>query len=130
MPRPTLLGPGSPVLVAGSIGWVMGSGSGHQPSPRRQASGHATTPGRGGGGGGGPLHRRSLRAAHFEGHGAALLVAIAAPRLPRPHVRGGPPGPRPGRQSSEATVLDLALPGRVKPAFSFSPSDPGQLPAA
>ena len=117
MPALTLLGPGSPVLVAGSIGWVMGSGSGHQPSPRRQASGHATTPGavaavavdlHG-------LDRRWLRAAHFEGHGAALLVAIAAP-VPLLHLEGARQAAA-GASELEATVLDLALPRRVKPAF-------------
>lgn len=117
MPALQLLGPGSPVLVAGCIGWVVGSGSGHQPSPRRQASGHATTPGavaavavdlHG-------LDRRWLRAAHFEGHGGALLVAIAAP-VPLLH-RAGARQAAAGASDLEATVLDLALPRRVKPAF-------------
>ena len=45
MPGLSLLGPGSPLLVAGAIGWVSGAGSGHNPRVRRQASGHALSPG-------------------------------------------------------------------------------------
>ena len=33
MPALALLGPGSPVLVAGAVGWVVGAGHGHQPRP-------------------------------------------------------------------------------------------------
>jgi len=81
MPGLSQLGPGSPVLVAGATGWVVGAGSGHQPGVRRQPSGHATSPGAvvavavdldG-------LQPRWLRACAFEGHGSALLVPIAAP---------------------------------------------------
>jgi uncharacterized protein (DUF39 family) len=81
MPGLTLLGPGSPVLVAGAIGWVTGSGSGHQPDPRRLPSGHARTPGAVAAVSV-DLHEIEpgwLRACHFEGHGSALLVPIAAP---------------------------------------------------
>lgn len=117
MPGLALLGPGSPVLVAGGIGWVVGSGSAHQPRPRRLASGHARTPGavaalcvdlH-------SLDRRWLRACHFEGHGGSLLVAIAAPI---PLLDG-----RTARQAStpdeelEAPVLDLSIPRRIKPSF-------------
>ncbi|SBO42949.1 homocysteine biosynthesis protein [Cyanobium sp. NIES-981] len=111
------LGPGSPVLVAGAIGWVMGSGSGHQPEPRRQASGHARTPGavaavavdlHG-------LDPRWLRPCHFEGHGSGLLVAIAAPvpLLSLSTARWAATGP----EALQTPVLDLAIPRRVKPAL-------------
>ncbi|MFQ6537490.1 MULTISPECIES: homocysteine biosynthesis protein [Aphanothece] len=117
MPGLHLLGPGSPVLVGGAIGWVIGSGSGHQPEPRRQPSGHARTPGavaavavdlHG-------LDGRWLRPCFFEGHGHALLVAIAAPvPLLDPTVaRQAAAGP----EQLEAPVLDLAIPRRVKPSL-------------
>jgi uncharacterized protein (DUF39 family) len=111
------LGAGSPVLVGGAIGWVLGSGSGHQPQPRRQASGHARTPGavaavavdlHG-------LDPLWLRSCHFEGHGRGLLVAIAAPvpLLNLASARWAAAGP----ETLEAPVLDLAIPRRVKPAL-------------
>jgi uncharacterized protein (DUF39 family) len=117
MPGLALLGPGSPVLVAGGIGWVLGAGSAHQPSPRRQAEGHALTPGataavavdlHG-------LERRWLRPCFFPGHGCALLVAIAAPvpLLDLEVARRAAAGP----DQLEAPVLDLAIPRRVKPAL-------------
>lgn len=117
MPGLHLLGPGSPVLVAGATGWVMGSGSGHQPTPRRQPSGHALTPGasaavavdlHG-------LDPRWIRACLFEGHGSALLVAIAAPvpLLDMATARQAAAGPA----ELQAPVLDLAIPRRIKPAL-------------
>ena len=45
MPGLQQLGLGSPVMVAGAIGWVSGAGSGHQPNPKRSALGHALSPG-------------------------------------------------------------------------------------
>ena len=45
MPGLHALGPGSPVLVAGAVGWVSGAGAGHNPQVRRQASGHTLSPG-------------------------------------------------------------------------------------
>ena len=121
MPGLSLLGPGSPVLVGGAIGWVVGSGSSHQPRPRRLASGHARSPGavaavsvdlQ-------ELDPRWLRAAYFEGHGSALLVAIAAPV---PLLNGSI-----ARQAAasdadlEAPVLDISVPRRLKPSFGGVP---------
>jgi len=117
MPALALLGPGSPVLVGGGIGWVVGSGSAHQPRPRRLTSGHARTPGavaalsvdlH-------SLDRRWLRACHFEGHGAALLVAVAAP-IP---LLDGPTALQAATPDDqlEAPVLDLSIPRRIKPSF-------------
>ena len=117
MPRLAQLGPGSPVLVAGALGWVLGAGSGHQPGVRRLPSGHATSPGAvaavavelAG------IDRRWLRACVLEGHGSALLVAIAAPVL---LLDGGS-----ARQAAataeqlQAPVLDLAIPRRIKPSL-------------
>lgn len=45
MPGLTGLGPGSPLLVAGGLGWVSGAGSGHNPEVKRQADGQALSPG-------------------------------------------------------------------------------------
>lgn len=121
MPGLDLLGPGSPVLVGGAIGWVMGTGSGHNPGVRRLASGHARGPGavaalcvdlH-------DLQAEWLRAAHFEGHGGALLVAIAAPvPLLNPAI---------ARRLAvdndrlEAPVLDVSIPRRIKPSFGAVP---------
>jgi uncharacterized protein (DUF39 family) len=117
MPGLSLLGPGSPVLVGGAIGWVIGSGSAHQPTPRRLPSGHARSPGavaavsvdlE-------ALDPQWLRAAYFEGHGSALLVPIAAPV---PLLNGTI-----ARQAAaddeelEAPVLDISIPRRIKPNF-------------
>jgi len=117
MPGLSLLGPGSPVLVGGAIGWVLGSGSAHQPQPRRQPSGHARTPGavaalsvdlH-------ALDRRWLRAAHFEGHGGALLVVIAAPI---PLLDGVIASQAACADSAlEAPLLDVSIPRRIKPSF-------------
>jgi uncharacterized protein (DUF39 family) len=61
------------------------------------------------------LSPRWVRACHFEGHGSALLVAIAAPiPLISPAV---------ARQIAtddgalEAPVLDVSIPRRIKPSF-------------
>jgi uncharacterized protein (DUF39 family) len=117
MPGLSLLGPGSPVLVAGAIGWVVGSGSAHQPQVRRLASGHARSPGataavcvdwQ-------ELDPRWIRACFFEGHGSALLVAMAAPI---PLINGTV-----ALQASvdndalEAPVLDVSIPRRLKPSY-------------
>lgn len=117
MPGLSLLGPGSPVLVAGGLGWVLGAGSGHQPAPRRQPSGHALTPGatvavsvdlH-------ELDGRWLRPCFMAGHGCALLVAIAAPvpLLDLEVARQAAAGP----EALEAPVLDVAIPRRIKPAL-------------
>jgi uncharacterized protein (DUF39 family) len=117
MPGLSLLGPGSPVLVGGAIGWVMGSGSAHQPRPKRLPTGHARTPGavaalsvdlH-------DLDPRWLRAAHFEGHGGALLVVVAAPI---PLLHGGIAAQVATPDSAlEAPVLDVSIPRRIKPSF-------------
>lgn len=117
MPRLSLLGPGSPVLVAGAIGWVVGAGSGHQPHPRRLPSGHARSPGavaavcvdiHG-------LQREWVRACSFEGHGSALLVGIAAP-IPLIDIEVAR-GASLGNEALEAPVLDVSIPRRIKPSF-------------
>jgi uncharacterized protein (DUF39 family) len=117
MPGLTQLGPGSPVLVAGATGWVVGAGSGHQPGVRRQPSGHATSPGavvavavdldE--------LQPRWLRACTFEGHDSALLVPIAAPvqLIDASSARMAAATP----EQLQAPVLDLAIPRRVKPSL-------------
>jgi L-aspartate semialdehyde sulfurtransferase len=118
MPGLALLGPGSPLLVGGALGWVVGAGSGHNPSARRLPSGHAAVPGASlavavelehlpAGG---------LRSCRFEGYGSALLVPIAAP-VPLLNAAVA-------RQAAasaaelQAPVLDLAIPRRVKPCLA------------
>jgi uncharacterized protein (DUF39 family) len=117
MPGLALLGPGSPVLVAGAIGWVVGAGGGHQPQPRRLVTGHARTPGavaavcvdlHG-------LQGRWLRAGRLEGHGDVVLAAIAAPV---PLIDGAAAvGAATSNRALEAPVLDVAIPRRLKPSF-------------
>ena len=117
MPGLALLGPGSPVLVAGAIGWVVGSGSGHQPGVPRSASGHAISPGavaavsvdlHG-------LRSEWLRPCFFEGHGAGLLVGLAAPvpLISEAVARQAACGDG----ELEAPVLDVAIPRRLRPRF-------------
>lgn len=117
MPGLSLLGPGSPVLVGGALGWVVGAGSGHQPGCRRQASGHACTPGAAAAVSVDlhDLRPEWVRPCFFEGHGSALLVAIAAPvPLVNANVaRQAAAGP----EQLEAPVLDLSVPRRVKPSL-------------
>jgi uncharacterized protein (DUF39 family) len=117
MPGLTLLGPGSPLLVAGAIGRVSGAGSGHNPAVRRQPSGHALSPGacaavevdlHG-------LDRRWLRATRLEGGASGLLVAIAAPV---PLINGSVALQAAcGDDDLEAPVLDFGIPRRVRPSF-------------
>jgi uncharacterized protein (DUF39 family) len=117
MPGLAQLGPGQPVLVAGAIGRVLGPGSGHQPNCRRQASGQAKAPGATVAVGGElrDLNPHWIRPWFFEGHGAALLVAIAAPVLLL--------GEHQARQAAvpdsalEAPVLDFSIPRRIRPGF-------------
>lgn len=121
MPSLAWLGPGSPVLVAGAVGWVIGAGHGHQPGTRRLPSGHARTPGavaavsvdlHG-------LRPDWIRACFFEGHGSALMVPIAVP-VPLLNLTVA-------RQASirddqlEAPVLDFSIPRRIRPGFGFVP---------
>jgi uncharacterized protein (DUF39 family) len=117
MPGLSLLGPGSPVLVGGALGWVVGAGSGHQPGCRRQASGHARTPGAAAAVSVDlhDLRPEWVRPCFFEGHGSALLVAIAAPvpLINGSVARQAAAGP----EALEAPVLDLSVPRRVKPSL-------------
>ncbi|MEB3200980.1 MAG: homocysteine biosynthesis protein [Synechococcaceae cyanobacterium] len=117
MPGLSLLGPGSPLLVAGAVGWVLGSGSAHQPQPRRLASGHACTPGAVAAVAA-DLHAldpRWLRACFFEGHGSALLVGVAAP-IPLLDATVALQASI-GDEALEAPVLDLSVPRRIKPSL-------------
>lgn len=117
MPGLALLGPGSPVLVGGALGWVVGAGGGHQPQPRRLVSGHARTPGAVAAVCA-PLHGlqgRWVRAGTMEGQGDVLMVALAAP-VP---LIDGPTaaGAATSNRALEAPVLDVAIPRRLKPSF-------------
>lgn len=117
MPGLSLLGAGSPLLVAGAIGQVSGAGSGHNPQARRQNSGHALSPGacaavevdlH-------SLDRRWLRATRLEGGGSGLLVAIAAPV---PLINGTVALQAAcGDEALEAPVLDFGIPRRVRPSY-------------
>lgn len=117
MPGLSLLGPGSPVLVAGAIGWVSGAGSGHNPAVRRQSSGHARSPG--------AccaveadllaLQPRWLRASRQENGGSGLLVAVAAP-VPLINATVAQQAAC-GSASLEVPVLDYGVPRRVRPSF-------------
>jgi len=120
MPGLALLGPGSPVLVGGAIGWVTGAGSGHNPHPRRQASGHATSPGaccavevdlhQ--------LQPQWVRSTALEGASSGLLVAIAAPvpliNLAVAHQAAADDA------DLAAPLLDFAIPRRVKPSHGLT----------
>jgi uncharacterized protein (DUF39 family) len=117
MPGLAHLGPGSPVLVAGALGWVLGPGGSHQPQPKRLASGHARTPGAVAAVGVTlhDLQGRWLRAGWLEGQGDVLLVAIAAPV---PLINGASAiGAATSNRALEAPVLDVAIPRRLKPSF-------------
>ena len=130
MPGLGLLGPGSPVLVAGGLGWVSGAGSGHNPGVRRQPSGHALSPGacaavevdlH-------SLDPRWLRATRLEGGGSGLLVAIAAPV---PLINAGvAQQAAAGDAELQAPVLDFAIPRRIRPShgqMSYAELHSGQL---
>lgn len=130
MPGLGLLGPGSPVLIAGGIGWVTGAGSGHNPGTRRLPSGHALSPGacaaltvdvH-------ALMPRWLRATRLEGGASGLLVALAAPV---PLINGTV-----ARQAAcddaalQAPVLDFGIPRRIRPSFgsvSYASVQEGEL---
>lgn len=130
-PQLACLGPGSPVLVAGATGWVLGAGHGHQPQPRRLASGHARSPGAAVAVAADlhALESRWIRPCWFEGHGSALLVAIAAP-VPLRTLEEARRAATPAEQL-EAPVLDLSIPRRIKPGFGGVPYSAllaGQIP--
>lgn len=121
MPGLSLLGPGSPLLVGGAIGWVIGSGSAHQPKPRRLPSGHARGPGMVAAVSV-DLHELRpewIRPCFFEGHGSALLVAIAAP-IPLINALVARQAATDDDQL-EAPVLDVSIPRRIKPSFGGVP---------
>lgn len=120
MPGLSLLGPGSPVLVGGGLGWVVGSGSGHNPKVKRQSTGHALSPGcsaalsvdlH-------DLQAQWVRPCFFEGHGTGLLVAIAAP-VPLINESVARQAAT-GNDTLEAPVLDLAIPRRLKPSLGMA----------
>jgi uncharacterized protein (DUF39 family) len=69
------------VLVGGGVGWVVGSGSGHNPGSRRQPSGHALIPGAAAAVAVDleALRPEWVRSCFFEGHGTGLMIPIAAP---------------------------------------------------
>ncbi|MFM1812722.1 MAG: hypothetical protein RLZZ336_1660 [Cyanobacteriota bacterium] len=118
MPGLALLGPGSPLLVGGGLGWVVGAGSGHNPSPQRQPLGHACGPGaavavtvdldQ--------LDPAAVHSCFLEGHGAALLVPVAAPvpLLNGTIAQQAAAGP----EALQVPVLDLGIPRRVKPRLA------------
>jgi len=117
MPHLGLLGPGSPVLIAGAVGWVTGAGSGHNPEARRMVSGHARSPGacaalavdlHG-------LMPRWLRATRLEGGASGLLVAMAAPV---PLINGTVAEQAAcGNADLQVPVLDFGIPRRIRPSF-------------
>jgi uncharacterized protein (DUF39 family) len=118
------------VLVGGAVGWVVGSGSGHNPKVKRQSSGHALSPGcaaalsvdlH-------DLQGQWVRPCFFEGHGSGLLVAIAAP-VPLINESVARQAAT-GNDDLEAPVLDLAIPRRLKPSLgtaSYSDLLAGEL---
>jgi uncharacterized protein (DUF39 family) len=117
MPGLSLLGPGSPVLVGGALGWVTGAGSGHLPDTRRLPSGHARVPGAVAAVSA-DLHELRgewVRPTFFEGHGSGLLVAIASP-VPLINATVALQAAAENDQL-EAPVLDFSIPRRVKPGF-------------
>ena len=118
MPGLSLLGPGSPVLVGGCLGCVVWAGSGHQPGCKRQASGHARTPGAAAAVSVDlhALRPEWVRPCFFEGHGSALLVAVAAP-VPLVNARVALQAATSPEQL-EVPVLDLSVPRRVKPRLA------------
>ena len=117
MPGLAQLGPGSPVLVAGGLGWVLGAGSAHQPDVPRSPLGHALAPGAAAAVSVDlqVLDPQWVRPCHFEGHGAGLLVTIAAPvpLLNLAMARQAAAGP----ELLASPVLDLSIPRRLKPSL-------------
>jgi uncharacterized protein (DUF39 family) len=119
------------VLVGGAVGWVLGSGSGHNPKVKRPSTGHALSPGcaaalsvdlHG-------LQAQWVRPCFFEGHGSGLLVAIAAPvpLINKSVARHAAIG----NDALEAPLLDLAIPRRLKPSLGtarYSDLLAGELP--
>ena len=117
MPGLWALGPGSPVLVAGAVGWVSGAGSGHNPRVRRQASGHALSPGASCAVDADlhALEPRWIRACAQRQQGGGVLVAIAAavPLLSLEQARQAACRP----DELETPLLDYGVPRRVRPSL-------------
>ncbi|MEB3234993.1 MAG: homocysteine biosynthesis protein [Cyanobacteriota bacterium] len=121
MPALSQLGPGSPVLVGGGLGWVLGAGSAHNPTVRRQASGHACAPGATAAVAVDldQLDPALIRCGYLDGHGSAVLVAIAAPVLLLHGTIAAQAAAT--AEDLQAPVLDLAIPRRVKPQLGMVP---------
>ncbi|MCT0214152.1 MULTISPECIES: homocysteine biosynthesis protein [unclassified Synechococcus] len=121
MPRLALLGPGSPLLVGGAIGWVVGAGQGHQPQARRLPSGQARSPGAVAAISV-DLHRLRpewVRPCFLEGQGSGLVVAIAAP-IPLINSTVASQAALSDAEL-EAPVLDFSIPRRIRPSFGAVP---------
>ena len=118
MPALAWLGPGSPLLVGGGLGLVVGAGSGHNPTPERQPLGHACGPGAAAAVTVDldQLDPSLVRSCFLEGHGAALLVPVAAPvpLLNGTIAQQAAAGP----ETLQVPVLDLGIPRRVKPRLA------------
>ena len=116
MPGLQDLGAGSPVLVGGSIGWVSGPGSGHNPATKRSPGGHALGPGaccalqvdlHG-------LKPSAIRSTRLPDGSSGLLVAIAAP-IPLLNRSRAEQLLAPAEALS-APLLDFGIPRRVRPS--------------
>ncbi|MEB3172553.1 MAG: homocysteine biosynthesis protein [Cyanobacteriota bacterium] len=130
MPALHQLGPGSAVLVGGAVGWVLGAGSGHNPAARRQDSGHACVPAACAAVAVdlAQLDPQVVRPCYLEGHGAALLLPVAAPVLLLNQAIAAQAAA--GDGALQAPVLDLAVPRRVKPqlgALSYAQLQGGRV---
>ena len=115
MPGLDGLGAGSPVLVGGTIGWVSGPGSGHNPGAKRSRNGHALGPGaccalqvdlHG-------LQPSGIRATRLPDGSSGLLVAIAAP-IPLLNLSTAQRLTATAEELS-APLLDYGVPRRVRP---------------
>ena len=116
MPGLQQLGLGSPVMVAGAIGWVSGAGSGHQPKPKRSALGHALSPGaccavdvnlH-------DLQPQWLRATRLPDGSTGLMVAMAAPVLLLTLQQAERLAVSP--DELEVPLIDYGVPRRVRPS--------------
>ncbi len=115
MPGLTQLGLGSPVMVAGAIGWVSGAGSGHNPKPRRSPLGHALSPGsscavdvdlHG-------LQPQWLRSTRLPDGSTGLMVAMAAPVFLLTLRQAEQLAISP--DDLETPLIDYGVPRRVRP---------------
>jgi len=115
MPGLSQLGLGSPVLVGGGLGTVVGSGSGHNPHVKRLPSGHACVPGASAAVSVDlvALRPELVHGCYLEGHGATLLIAVAVPVLLLDRAIAAQAAQ--AAAQLVAPVLDLAIPRRIKP---------------